>query len=682
VKRHGTVELESLLKKAAHLEPNASDFIPGAKSSFGDAQMPSSPTMIEVEALKLKAILQSAVAAIITIDARGRIEAVNPAAEQMFGYSADELIGRNINMLMPEPYRSQHDTYLGKYLTTGRRQIIGIGREVAGLRKDGTTFPMHLSVGEFAIGEAKFFTGTIVDLSAQRAAQQRFEREQALFRSIFESLPDPLLICDTAGAIRLINPSFTRVFGYDEPEVLGESMACLLENADAWQQFMDAGPPSPARKQPAARFRRKSGEVFPAETVQATVVGSSGSQLGHLMLVHDATAEQQQEALLLQAQRMEAVGQLTGGVAHDFNNLLTVILGNLELLEPKLADELSESLASEAREAAEMGARLTDRLLTFARRQRLETQSLNLNEFVLSLTELLRRTIGAPIDLSTALATELWPTVADPAQVESAVLNLVINARDAMPHGGRLVIETFNATLDAVDVASVPGMAAADYVVLSVADTGYGMPPEVRARAFEPFFTTKGAGKGSGLGLATIYGFARQSGGNVTIYSEVGKGTTVNLYLPRAGRRTDAESVLATAQPVDAGRGEIVLVVEDDDRVRRLTATRLKDLGYRVLEASHGAAALTILSETPAVEIVFSDLVMPGGMSGFDLARQVRERYPHARVILTSGYSAELMNQADVAELDLKVLRKPYRQSELARAFRAALSSRRPGSTP
>jgi PAS domain S-box-containing protein len=636
------------------------------------------PTRTDLEAVKLGAILKSAVAAIVTIDSRGRIESVNPAAEQMFGYAAGELMGRNVSMLMPEPYRSQHDTYLAKYLATGRRRIIGIGREVAGLRKDGSTFPMHLSVGEFKVGETRYFTGTILDLSAQRAAEQRFEREQALFRSIFESLPDPLVICDTAGAIRLVNPSFTKVFGFTEPEVLGENIGRLFERTEDAQLFLRADPAAPAApgKHRAGRFRRKSGESFPATTVQAAIVGSSGSRLGRLVLVHDATAERQQEALLLQAQRMEAVGQLTGGVAHDFNNLLTVILGNLELLEPKLADALSQSLAGEAREAAEMGARLTDRLLTFARRQRLETQSINLNEFVLGLTELLRRTIGTPIDLSTALAPDLWPTVADPGQVESAVVNLVINARDAMPNGGRLVIETFNATLDAGDIASVPGMAAGDYVVLSVADTGHGMAPEVRAHAFEPFFTTKPAGKGSGLGLATIYGFARQSGGNVTIYSELGNGTTVNLYLPRDGRDTEEEVAPPAASEVHAGSGETVLIVEDDDRVRRLTARRLADLGYRVLEAGHGAEALAVLAETHDVDIVFSDLVMPGGMSGFDLARQVRERWPRARVILTSGYSAGLVNQADIAQLDLHLMRKPYRQAELARVFRAALADR------
>jgi PAS domain S-box-containing protein len=296
----------------------------------------------DVEALKLRQILHSAVAAIISIDAEGHIQTVNPAAEQMFGYSASELFGRNVNMLMPEPYRSQHDTYIAKYLATGRRQIIGIGREVAGLRKDGSTFPMHLSVGEFAIGGERCFTGTIVDLSAQRAAEQRFEREQALFRAIFESLPDPLVICDPAGAVRLVNPSFTRVFGYSEAEVLGESIVGLFESPETWHGFVaaQAGPREASAKVNQAQFRRKSGELFPAETVEGAIVSSSGSALGRLVLIHDVTAERQQEAILLQAQRMEAVGQLTGGVAHDFNNLLTVILGNIELMEPRLKDDL------------------------------------------------------------------------------------------------------------------------------------------------------------------------------------------------------------------------------------------------------------------------------------------------------------------------------------------------------
>ena len=627
----------------------------------------------ERESLRLKAILDSAVAGVITIDSLGRIETVSQSAERLFGYSAAELAGRNVSLLMPEPYSSQHDAYLERYLTTGERRVIGIGREVQGLRRDGSIFPMHLSIGEYSIGSERFFTGIVYDLSVQRALEDRLDREQALFRSIFDNLPDAALISDTRYRIRLVNHAFTHMFGYANEEVLGRPCASLSENPQDAERFAQPVSGDDGFGSRIMQFRRADGSGFPARAVHRAIFDRNGNATGGLALIHELTAEREQAAVLLQAQRMEAVGQLTGGVAHDFNNLLTVILGNLEMLEPKLHTELTVSLASEAREAAEMGARLTDRLLTFARRQRLQTHRLNLNQFVLNLTELLRRTIGADIDLSTSLAADLWSTEADPGQVENAVLNLAINARDAMPTGGRLVIETRNASLDADAVALVPGMDAGDYVVLSVADTGSGMAPEVRARAFEPFFTTKGPSKGSGLGLSTIYGFAHQSGGNVTIYSEPGRGTTVNLYLPKAQDLRDRVEKPAAAPVAHANRGETVLVVEDDDRVRRLTATRLQQLGYEVHEAANGQAALAILGETPGIDLVFSDQVMPGGMSGLDLAERLREMHPKMRIVLTSGYSADLIGREKVDGLGLKVLRKPYQQSQLAQVLREAL---------
>lgn len=627
----------------------------------------------ERESLRLKAILDSAVAGIITIDSGGLIETVSQSAERLFGYSEEELAGRNVSMLMPEPYSSQHDSYLERYLSTGERRVIGIGREVQGLRRDGSIFPMHLSIGEYSIGEDRFFTGIVYDLSVQRALEDRLDREQALFRSIFDNLPDAAFISDTRYRIRLVNRAFRRMFGGGNEEVLGRSCSSLCATEQDAESFARPAAGNDGFGSRIMQFRRGDGKAFPARAVHRAIFDRNGNAIGGLGLIHDLTAEREQAAVLLQAQRMEAVGQLTGGVAHDFNNLLTVILGNLELLEPKLQTELSISLASEAREAAEMGARLTDRLLTFARRQRLQTHRINLNQFVLNLKELLRRTIGADIDLSTSLAADLWSTEADPGQVENAVLNLAINARDAMPNGGRLVIETRNASLDADAVALVPGLHAGDYVVLSVADTGAGMAPEVRARAFEPFFTTKGPSKGSGLGLSTIYGFAHQSGGNVTIYSEPDRGTTVNLYLPKAQDLREGTDKPAAAPMAHAIQGETVLVVEDDDRVRRLTATRLKQLGYRVLEAANGQAALTILAETPAIDLVFSDQVMPGGMSGLDLAEKLRDSFPDLPVVLTSGYSADLIGRDKVDGLGLKVLRKPYQQAQLAQVLREAL---------
>jgi CheY-like chemotaxis protein len=363
-------------------------------------------------------------------------------------------------------------------------------------------------------------------------------------------------------------------------------------------------------------------------------------------------------------------------VAHDFNNILTVILGNIELLETRLSAELDQGLAREAREAAEMGARLTDRLLTFGRRQLLETQQINLNQFVLEMTGLLRRTIGADIDLSTALAGDLWPTEADPAQVENAVLNLAINARDAMPSGGRLLIETRNVSLDARAVEPTPELQPGDYVVLSVSDTGHGMPESVKARAFEPFFTTKGAGKGSGLGLATIYGFVKQTGGHATIYSEVGKGTVVNLYFPRSKADSVEASAAGAASEISNGEGQTILLVEDDDRVRRLTTRRLEAMGYRVLEARNGVEGLELLAAGDKIDLVFTDLVMPGGLSGLDLLREVRTHFPGVAMLLTSGYSEDLVGSVSGTADDVLLLRKPYRQSDLAAALQNVLAKR------
>jgi len=625
------------------------------------------------ESLRLKAILDSAVAGILTIDSRGRIETVNQAVERLFGYSAAELLGRNVSVLMPEPYASRHDSFISRYLETGERRVIGIGREVQGLRRDGTCFPMHLSIGEYSIGADRYFTGIVYDLSAQQAIQERLDREEALFRSIFENLPDAVLISDTEGWVKLVNPAFTKTFGFTQDEVTGATCASLFANPEDVERFTNPATGTSAASR-ILEFRRNNGKTFPARAVHQTIVDRNGNVIGGLALIHDITAEREQAAVLQQAQRMEAVGQLTGGVAHDFNNLLTVILGNIELLEPKLEDELAASLAREAREAAEMGARLTDRLLTFARRQRLETRRIDLNEFVLNLTELLRRTLGTNIDLSTSLAADLWSTEADPGQVENAVLNLAINARDAMPNGGRLIIETRNASLDENAVALVPGLEVGDYVVLSVADTGTGMTPDVKARCIEPFFTTKGPSKGSGLGLSTIYGFARQSGGNLTIYSEPGRGTTVNIYLPRA-KEQGASAERSTTGVVRSSKGETVLVVEDDDRVRRLTCMRLKELGYRTQEVPNAPAALAVLAQAPGIDLVFSDQVMPGGMSGLDLAEIIREKYPRTRVVLTSGYSADLIGRERVDKLGLKILRKPYQQSQLARIMREALEA-------
>ena len=497
----------------------------------------------------LQAILSSAVDAIIIIRHDGIIETVNQAAAGLFQYDVEEFLGRNVKFLMPDTHRTNHDGYLHNYNTTGNRKIIGIGREVTGLRKDGTIFPMHLSVGEFAENGTKYYTGIIHDLSIRKEAEQA----------------------------------------------------------------------------------------------------------------------------LLQAQKMDAIGQLTGGVAHDFNNLLTVIIGNLELMELRMGAFEHSDLLKEAMEAADLGARLTERLLAFARRSPLEPHVVELNGLVDGLTDMLKRTLGATIELKNVLSSDPWAVKVDPTQFESAIVNFAVNARDAMPDGGRLIVETRNMELDEDYIADELGLRKGEYVQVSVTDTGAGMSGDVISHVFEPFYTTKEVGEGTGLGLSMAYGFSKQSGGHVTIYSELDKGTTVNLYLPRhreASELSEEEKIEPDQKPA---LGQTILVVEDDERVRRLTKERIEVLGYQVLEAIHGPAAIDVLAEHADIHLVFTDLVMPGGMSGYDVAKHVQETRPEIKILLTSGYAEELMNGDNLSERNLKLLRKPYRQTALVDAINEAL---------
>ncbi len=504
------------------------------------------------EVSKLEAILNSAVAAIITIDNRGLIDSVNPATERIFGYKASELIGQNVRMLMPEPFHGEHDGYISNYLATGRRKIIGIGREVMGKRKDGTAFPLDLSVSEFVAGGKRYFAGIITNLSDRK----RFEE-------------------------------------------------ALLES----------------------------------------------------------------ERKLAQAQRLEAIGQLTGGIAHDFNNLLTVITGNLEFIEMRLQDGRLQEMLRDAQDAADLAAKLTARLLAFARRSHLEPENLEANELVVNVTSMLRRTLGEHISLSTVLAPHLWQVKVDPTQAESSLVNLAINARDAMPHGGKLVFETRNTRLDELRSGDTTELPHGDYVQISVSDTGAGMPAEVKDRAFEPFFTTKTRGHGTGLGLSMVYGFAKQSGGHVTISSELGHGTTINIYLPRADGTAEAAPGYQSAAEQ---RNETILVVEDDDSVRNLTITRLATLGFKIYESSDGASAVRLLESGLKVDLLFSDLAMPGGLTGYDVARKAKEINTSIRVLLTSGYAEDLLRTENLGSI--KLLRKPYRLADLKSALDAVFN--------
>lgn len=620
---------------------------------------------------KLAAVLEAAVDAILTIDANGLIDTVNPATLSLFGYERADLIGRNVSMLMPEPFHSAHDGYLAAYLTTGQKNIIGIGRDVVGQRKDGSTFPMTLAVSEFAVDGKIYFAGIVKDLTMRRQAESEAQR---LGRIIDQSPSEVYVFSADTLQFVLVNNIACENLGYTLEELKALTPVDLKPEFTS-EDFEDLISTLRTGARETLEFttvhQRKDGSTYDVE-IRLNLSGTEDPPV-FVAIIQDITERSALEEQLRRSQRMEAIGQLTGGIAHDFNNLLTVIIGNLELIDARVEDENLRDLLQDAQEAADLGATLTDRLLTFARRQPLTPSVVDLNGIVLSMSELLRRTLGENVDLSAVLDNELWHAVIDPGQVENALLNLAINARDAMEGGGRLTIESQNADVDEDYVAAVPGLVSGNYVLISVSDTGTGMPAEVVDRVFEPFFTTKETGRGTGLGLSMVYGFAKESGGHVTVYSEQGVGTTVNLYLPRAVADVD---VAVADVPVSANgtlAGEKILVVEDSERVRRLTRRRLEDLGYTVTEAENAPSALEILAENAQFDLVLSDVVMPGGMTGYDLHDRIKVDYPSIAVLLTSGYAEAAVRRGVENGNSLLFLRKPYRTADLAEAVAKAL---------
>jgi PAS domain S-box-containing protein len=422
------------------------------------------------------------------------------------------------------------------------------------------------------------------------------------------------------------------------------------------------------------RFQRADGSYVTVSDRGQIVRDHAGKAVRFLAGMRDVTEVHALEEQLRQSQRLEAVGQLTGGVAHDFNNLLTVMLGNAEVLEEELAgDPYRQSLAAMIVSAAQRGADLTQRLLAFARKQALSPASVDVNQLISGMDPLLRRALSESIEIALYPGQALWPALVDPAQLESALLNLSLNASDAMPKGGCLTIETENVDLDEEYCSRHPDVRPGRYVLVAVTDTGLGVAPELMPRLFEPFFTTKPKGKGTGLGLPMVYGFIKQSGGHIGIYSEVGQGTTVRMYLPRTPDETPTVSLPVLDISVPRGT-EVVLLVEDDRLVRHYVAEQLQSLGYRVLLAEHGAAALPMLQGDDAIDLLLTDVIMPG-MSGRELADAARAMRPGLKVLYCSGYSEDAIIHQGRLDPGVQLLAKPFRRGELARRVREVLDA-------
>ncbi|MEE9140841.1 MAG: PAS domain-containing protein [Alphaproteobacteria bacterium] len=511
--------------------------------------------------------------------------------------------------------------------------------------------------------------------------RKRAEEELHKLSRVVEQSSSMIQITDTKGRIEYVNPKFTEVTGYAPAEAIGRTPAMLKSGTTPSKTYKDLWETLTSGNEWHADIlnRKRNGEFYWCRESISPIRDASGQVTHFLAIEEDITERRKIDEHLREAQKMEAVGQLTGGIAHDFNNLLTVIGGNLELLAERVEnDDGLRKLVATAEEGARRAAELTQKLLAFSRRQPLHPEVINLGELVSGMTGMLRCTLGETIEVETVIPEGLWQTRADPGQVENALLNLAINARDAMPKGGSLTIETADVRLDDVAAAKHADAAPGDYVMLAVTDTGSGMPPEVVERVFEPFFTTKEVGKGTGLGLSMVYGFARQSGGFVDIESEPGKGTRVELYLPTAEAREGRPAEADETRKDYRGQDETVLVVEDDKEVRALAVSILTGLGYHVLEAENGPAALAVMDSREPVDLLFTDLVMPGGMNGRELAEEARRRNPGLRVLFTSGYIDEWRASAEDAQGRPRLIDKPYRRRNLARAVREILEDTDP----
>lgn len=635
--------------------------------------------------------------AMILVDGAGRILLANRQAEAMFGYPAGALHGLRIERLMPGELRERHAAHRAEYMSQPRVRPMGAsGQTLVGLRRDGRQFPVEIALSPVAGDRDTRYLASIRDISETQRARQ------ALVRASYDSLVAGI------GQLALESDHDTDVLG-QVPGLLAEVLqadlvAVALKRDGSRIELGAAAPPdadpaaldeaalaralespSPVVVEDLARESRPEARILrEARAGSAAVMPlvDRDRAIGALLawsrqphrFDHDAqhllhsvanllavlVQKRRSEEQLAHAQRLDALGQLTGGIAHDFNNLLTVMSGSLQLLDIETAAlPAAQELVATALRSATRGAELTSKLLSFARKQRLLPQTTELPALLRDVETLLRRTLGESISLEIDAGDGLPPAFVDPGQLETALVNLALNARDAMPAGGRIDIQARCVLVDAESGESF--LQVGHYVRICVADTGHGMTPEVLARAMEPFFTTKESGRGSGLGLSMVYGFARQSGGHLHVESSPGHGTRILLYLPVTPAHA-AGTGAATALPSRArGRGETILVVEDDSAVRGIGVAFLQSGGYQVLTAADAADALAALEAVPGIALVFSDVMLGSGPDGKQLAAEIRTRWPDLPVLLTSGY--ESRTRPDATEFEL--LGKPYRREQL-----------------
>jgi PAS domain S-box-containing protein len=627
------------------------------------------------------------------MDASGRMLAVNHSWCEAMGYQSGDVVGRPFSEFLPAESRSRLVTEIyPKYLVTG----VCRNEEILLTRKDGSLATVLLSMTAYRGDKGRLERSVCVieDITKQKLAAIATARSDQRFRGAFAVAVHGMAVVSPTGQVDAANDALKTFLGRPDIETDPIGFEDLLHRDDrghflnGMRQLLTG---ETATLQMDLRYMTAEGQVVHGSTSVALVKNEKGETEQLMVQLVDNTERKSVNSRLQKAQKMEAIGQLTGGIAHDFNNLLTIVIGNLQLLENKFGDdEKSRRRLEECIDAARRGSSLTRQLLAFARKQELEPRDTEVNGLVKGMEQLVARAVGDTIDLKIETMAGDPHTLIDPSQLEQAILNLSINARDAMPEGGKLMIETQPAYLDRFYAEKNPEVVPGHYVLVAVTDSGTGMSQELLEQVFQPFFTTKENGKGSGLGLSMVYGFIKQSGGHISVYSEVGHGTSVKMYLPRrmkAGEAVDAvddaiatEPSVTTADSVvpiaHASRRPKILVVEDQEAVRMVACGFLEDFGYEIVEAGDGFEALARLQEHDDIDLMFSDVVMPGGMNGFDLAQAALSLKPGLKVVHTSGYPKGAMVHQDEPRFKAGyIIMKPYRREDLQKIIKDALET-------
>jgi PAS domain S-box-containing protein len=640
--------------------------------------------LAETEAIVVRRL--AVTSELVRLQSTHDVEGLAALVKKAEGRSLMETVGANFDRLIATEkellaVRSENSRRTGAVLLTinlsGAGLILLLGALlVAEARRARRVLETSLSATQAAKASLE---GAIAERTAHLvAANERLRHSTSVLQGSFNSMAEAVLVVDTKGEVVLTNPAGERILRYKP----GMTLEALRALSTVYQS--DGTTPIATEDLPGSRILR--GELHVEEEivlrpksgrapVHLIVSGralrdKSGAITGAVLVYHNVTKARDTERQLRESQKLDAIGRLTGGIAHDFNNMLTVISGTTEMLVAELEDQPElRSVASLIDEAASRCAELVKHLLAFARKQPLQPRNVDVNAAVTDIAKLMRPTLGEQVEIETALGEDVAAARVDPSQLANAMLNMAINARDAMPNGGKLLLETDNVVLDQVYAESNADVRAGSYVMIAISDSGSGMTPEVRDKAFEPFFTTKEVGKGSGLGLSMVYGFVKQSGGHIKIYSELGHGTTIRLYLPPVSEAVEAAA--SDAAPI-AGGAETIFVVEDDAVVRNFVVSQLRSLGYRTIDAADGHAALDIVARGEPFDLLFTDVVMPG-MSGRELADIVAKLRPGLKVLYTSGYTENAIVHHGRLDEGLLLLAKPYRKAELAEMVRLAL---------